>query len=43
MCIRDRVKGARDSAAIAIAAYESEKSGMPVNIPKVEYPKGVEL
>lgn len=37
------VKGARDSAAIAIAAYESEKSGMPVNIPKVEYPKGVEL
>ncbi len=28
------IKGARDSAAIAIAAYESEKNGMPVNIPK---------
>ena len=28
------VKGARDSAAIAIAAFESEESGMPVTIPK---------
>ena len=28
------VKGARDSAAIAIAAYGSEESGMPVMIPK---------
>ena len=28
------VKGARDSAAIAIAAFESEESGMPVIIPK---------
>lgn len=28
------VKGARDSAAIAIAAFESEESGMPVMIPK---------
>lgn len=37
------VKGARDSAAIAIAAYESEKSGMPVSIPLVEYPEGVEI
>lgn len=28
------IKGARDSAAIAIAAFESEESGMPVFIPK---------
>lgn len=31
------VKGARDSAAIAIASYESEKSGLPVTIPPMEY------
>ena len=37
------VRGARDSAAIAIAAFESEKSGLPVMIPRVEYPTGVEL
>ncbi len=28
------VKGARDSAAIAIAAFDSEETGMPVAIPK---------
>ena len=28
------IRGARDSAAIAIAAFESEESGMPVMIPK---------
>ena len=28
------LKGARDSAAIGVAAYESEESGMPVYIPK---------
>ncbi len=27
------IKGARDSAAIAIAAYQSEESGLPVTIP----------
>lgn len=32
------IRGARDSAAIAIAAAESEVTGMPVNIPLVEYP-----
>ena len=36
------VKGARDSAAIAIASYESEKTGLPVIIPAVEYPEGLE-
>ncbi len=36
------VKGARDSAAIAIASYESEKTGLPVEIPPVEYPAGSE-
>ena len=34
------VKGARDSAAIAIAAFESEESGMPVIIPKSKEIKG---
>ena len=29
------IEGARDSAAIAIAAYESSKTGMPVRIPRV--------
>ena len=28
------IRGARDSAAIAIAAYDSEESGMPVFIPE---------
>jgi len=37
------VKGARDAAAIAIAAYESEKSGLPVAIPPVSYPDRIEL
>ena len=37
------VKGARDSAAIAIAAAESEESGMPVLIPDVPYPQGIEI
>ncbi|NLM76953.1 MAG: Gfo/Idh/MocA family oxidoreductase [Ruminococcaceae bacterium] len=36
-------KGARDSAAIAIAAAESEESGMPVLIPDVPYPQGIEI
>ena len=35
------IKGARDSAAIAIAAYESEKTGLPVTIPPVAYPDGL--
>ncbi|NLO34782.1 MAG: Gfo/Idh/MocA family oxidoreductase [Clostridiaceae bacterium] len=37
------VRGARDSAAIAIAAARSEESGLPVEIPKVVYPEGVAL
>lgn len=41
-CMRG-VKGARDSAAIAIAAFDSDKSGLPVVIPDVEYPEGVEI
>ena len=32
------IQGARDSAAIAIAAAKSEETGMPVYIPRVEYP-----
>lgn len=36
------VKGARDSAAIAIAAFESEESGMPVFIPKGKAVEGIE-
>lgn len=36
------VKGARDSAAIAIAAYTSEETGSPVTIPHVDYPEGIE-
>ena len=41
-CMRG-VRGARDSAAIAIAAEESERTGLPVLIPEVEYPAGVEV
>ncbi|MDY5015402.1 MAG: Gfo/Idh/MocA family oxidoreductase [Eubacteriales bacterium] len=37
------VRGARDSAAIAIAAFESEKTGLPVKIPKAEFPPDAEL
>ncbi len=37
------VRGARDSAAIAIAAAQSEVSGLPVEIPEVLYPEGIEL
>jgi len=33
------IQGARDSAAIAIAAAESEETGMPVFIPEVKYPE----
>lgn len=32
------IQGARDSAAIAIAAAKSEETGMPVFIPEVKYP-----
>ena len=35
------IKGARDSAAIAIAAYESEHTGMPVMIPKCKELEGM--
>ena len=37
------IKGARDSAAIAIAAYQSEKAGTPLMIPAYDYPEGVEI
>ena len=35
------IKGARDSAVIAIAAAESEESGMPVFIPESKAMEGV--
>lgn len=37
------VRGARDSAAIAIAAFESEHSGLPVTIPPAAFPADVEV
>jgi len=36
------IKGARDSAAIAIAAFESEQTGKAVMIPAVQYPSDIE-